>query len=248
MLLHLGNVITIWHVQVYVCIPFCIPHKHTAPSQEAPDTNLRIAKTGPNTHNQMLVINTLKPLNESEHKSPKTTLTSFQEFHAFLPFYLFYPHVQGISPIVSWARACAWTIKEPHLPYETGLDITQSHACISLRYTHMHLQYCISSTRHHGYFFLFFAPHFSVATIQRRLLFWGATVRGGRSFLWKACIWAIHHRLLVAGSSSHSLVPRHPIFCARPAALLKNRVWTLSLQKLGHVYTWRLVNWSNCRC
>ena len=45
-----------------------------------------------------------------------------------------------------------------------------------------------------------------------------------------------------------SLVPRHPIFRARPAALSKNRVWTLSLRKLGHVYIWRSVNWSNCRC
>ena len=46
--------------------------------------------------------------------------------------------------------------------------------------------------------------------------------------------------------SGGSLVPRHPIFRARPAALSKNRVWTRSLRKLGHVYIWRSVNWSNC--
>ena len=40
-----------------------------------------------------------------------------------------------------------------------------------------------------------------------------------------------------------SLVPRHQIFRARPAALSKNRVWTLSLRKLGQVYIWRAVNW-----
>ena len=34
-----------------------------------------------------------------------------------------------------------------------------------------------------------------------------------------------------------SLVPRHQIFRARPAALSKNRVWTLSLVKLGRNYT-----------
>ena len=44
-----------------------------------------------------------------------------------------------------------------------------------------------------------------------------------------------------------SLVSRHPIFHARPAALSKNRVWTLSLRKLGHVYIWRSVNWGNGR-
>ena len=31
--------------------------------------------------------------------------------------------------------------------------------------------------------------------------------------------------------------PDTPIFCARPAALSKNRVWTLSLVKLGRNYT-----------
>ena len=40
-----------------------------------------------------------------------------------------------------------------------------------------------------------------------------------------------------------SLVPRHQIFRARPAALLKNRVWTLSLRKLGQVYIQWSVNW-----
>ena len=34
-----------------------------------------------------------------------------------------------------------------------------------------------------------------------------------------------------------SLVPRHPIFRARPAALSKNRVWTRSLVKLGLNHT-----------
>ena len=34
-----------------------------------------------------------------------------------------------------------------------------------------------------------------------------------------------------------SLVPRHQIFRARPAALSKNRVWTPSLVKLGRNYT-----------
>ena len=34
-----------------------------------------------------------------------------------------------------------------------------------------------------------------------------------------------------------SLVPRHQIFRARPAALSKNRVWTSSLVKLGRNYT-----------
>ena len=38
-----------------------------------------------------------------------------------------------------------------------------------------------------------------------------------------------------------SLVPRRQIFCAHPAAFSKNRVWTLSLQKLGHAYIWRSV-------
>ena len=33
------------------------------------------------------------------------------------------------------------------------------------------------------------------------------------------------------------------IFCAHPADSSKNRVWTLSLVKLGHVYIWRSVNW-----
>ena len=32
-------------------------------------------------------------------------------------------------------------------------------------------------------------------------------------------------------------------FRARPADFLKNRVWTLSLRKLGHVYIWQSVNW-----
>ena len=40
-----------------------------------------------------------------------------------------------------------------------------------------------------------------------------------------------------------NLVPRHQIFRACPAALSKNRVWTLSLRKLGQVYIWRAVNW-----
>ena len=39
-----------------------------------------------------------------------------------------------------------------------------------------------------------------------------------------------------------SLVPGHQIFHVHPAALSKNGVWTLSLQKLGHVYMWRSVN------
>ena len=34
-----------------------------------------------------------------------------------------------------------------------------------------------------------------------------------------------------------SLVPRHQIFRARPAALSKNRVWTRSLVKLGRNHT-----------
>ena len=34
-----------------------------------------------------------------------------------------------------------------------------------------------------------------------------------------------------------SLVPRLQIFRVRPAALSKNRVWTLSLVKLGRNYT-----------
>ena len=33
------------------------------------------------------------------------------------------------------------------------------------------------------------------------------------------------------------------IFHARPADSLKNRIWTLSLRKLGQVYIWRAVNW-----
>ena len=33
------------------------------------------------------------------------------------------------------------------------------------------------------------------------------------------------------------------IFRARPADSSKNRVWTLSLRKLGQVYIWRAVNW-----
>ena len=44
-----------------------------------------------------------------------------------------------------------------------------------------------------------------------------------------------------------SLIPRHQIFRTHPAALSKNRVWTLSLRKLGHVYIRRSVNWSNGR-
>ena len=33
------------------------------------------------------------------------------------------------------------------------------------------------------------------------------------------------------------------IFRARPADSSKNRVWTLSLGKLGQVYIWQAVNW-----
>ena len=33
------------------------------------------------------------------------------------------------------------------------------------------------------------------------------------------------------------------IFRARPADSSKNRVWTLSLRKLGQVHIWRAVNW-----
>ena len=33
------------------------------------------------------------------------------------------------------------------------------------------------------------------------------------------------------------------IFRARPADSPKNRVWTLSLRKLGQFYIWRTVNW-----
>ena len=39
------------------------------------------------------------------------------------------------------------------------------------------------------------------------------------------------------GLVTSSLVPRHQIFHARPAALSKNRVWTPSLVKLGRNYT-----------
>ena len=44
---------------------------------------------------------------------------------------------------------------------------------------------------------------------------------------------------------SASMVVSSPdqIFRARPADLSKNRVWTLSLRKLGHVYIRRSVNW-----
>ena len=37
----------------------------------------------------------------------------------------------------------------------------------------------------------------------------------------------------IMSSDDLSLVPRHQIFCAHPAALSKNRVWTLSLVTLG---------------
>ena len=33
------------------------------------------------------------------------------------------------------------------------------------------------------------------------------------------------------------------IFRVRPVDSSKNRVWTLSLRKLGQVYVWRAVNW-----
>ena len=33
------------------------------------------------------------------------------------------------------------------------------------------------------------------------------------------------------------------IFHARPADSSKNRVWTLSLWKLGQVYVWQAINW-----
>ena len=38
------------------------------------------------------------------------------------------------------------------------------------------------------------------------------------------------------------------IFRACPAALSKNRVWTLSLWKLGQVYIWRSGKLGNCSC
>ena len=45
-----------------------------------------------------------------------------------------------------------------------------------------------------------------------------------------------------ASNGKLSLVPRTN-FCTHPADLSKNRVWTLSLWKLGHVYVWWSVNW-----
>ena len=52
------------------------------------------------------------------------------------------------------------------------------------------------------------------------------------------CLENKHENRIVSGSSGQStctssLVPRHQIFHARPAASSKNRVWTLSLVKLG---------------
>ena len=44
------------------------------------------------------------------------------------------------------------------------------------------------------------------------------------------------NRILIVAHGP-SLIPRHPIFRARPAALSKNRVWTRSLVKLGLNHT-----------
>ena len=47
-----------------------------------------------------------------------------------------------------------------------------------------------------------------------------------------------------SGSSLEGIVSSpNQTFCARPADSSKNRVWTLSLRKLGQVYIWRAVNW-----
>ena len=50
--------------------------------------------------------------------------------------------------------------------------------------------------------------------------------------------------LSTSSKSTHKVVSSpDQIFRARPVALSKNRVWTLSLRKLGQVYIWRAVNW-----
>ena len=54
----------------------------------------------------------------------------------------------------------------------------------------------------------------------------------------KVCIYLNPSSVYISkGRVSSSLVPRHPIFRARPAALSKNRVWTRSLVKLGLNHT-----------
>ena len=57
------------------------------------------------------------------------------------------------------------------------------------------------------------------------------------------CDYVMHYSSVGKVDFVHSLIPRHQIFRARPAALSKNRVWTLSLRKLGQVYLRRSVNW-----
>ena len=47
-----------------------------------------------------------------------------------------------------------------------------------------------------------------------------------------------------SGSSLEGIVSSpDQTFRVRPADSSKNRVWTLSLRKLGQVYIWRAVNW-----
>ena len=69
----------------------------------------------------------------------------------------------------------------------------------------------------------------------------------------------IGKRLQIAPSTAHHIFSRFrdtgsvatlklvsspdQIFRARPADSSKNRVWTLSLRKLGQVYIWWEVNW-----
>ena len=51
-------------------------------------------------------------------------------------------------------------------------------------------------------------------------------------------------RRLQYGKAGEGLVSSpDQIFRARPADSSKNRVWTLSLRKLGQVYIWQAVNW-----
>ena len=45
------------------------------------------------------------------------------------------------------------------------------------------------------------------------------------------------------GAQQYIVLSPDQIFHGRPADSLKNRVWTLSLRKLGQVYIWRVINW-----
>ena len=60
-----------------------------------------------------------------------------------------------------------------------------------------------------------------------------------------ACLQVYINPLMPLVPYAYILVVSSPdqIFRVHPVDSSKNRVWTLSLQKLGQVYIWRAVNW-----